>query len=195
MTFKYFQGPLDDMSDVILDKSVCSICGKTDFCFDLSYAITAKFDEKEKEGKIGCRNCLSEGRFEFWHDTEWGLLDEDGLKKVYLHNQQNPPAVGVEILTELRRTPRIATCQNEIWLTHCADFMIYKGTWEPSDFYANSKEGDGKKLFLEMTDTEGNHLWSESLPEGETKLEEWYATYYVFECRHCGKLRGNWDCG
>ena len=72
--------------------------------------------------------------------------------------------------------------------------MIYKGTWEPGDFYRNSKNGNGRDLFLEMTDQDLNHLWDESLEDGEIELKSWYATYYAFECRHCGKLRGNWDC-
>jgi len=71
--------------------------------------------------------------------------------------------------------------------------MIYKGTWEPKDFYNNCSDGDGRKLFMDMT-SEYQNLWDDSLSEGETVLDEWYATYYVFECTHCGKLRGNWDC-
>ena len=72
--------------------------------------------------------------------------------------------------------------------------MLFKGTWEPNDFYNHSKDGDGRRLFLDMTDEEWNHVWDESLEDNETILTEWHATYYVFECKHCGKLRGNWDC-
>lgn len=194
MNFKYFKGPIEDMCDFITEKSVCSICEKIDFCFELDYTITNEFDENDKEGKFGCYNCLREGRFEFWHDTEFGMLDEDGLTKVYNHNQDNPPAIATETLTEMRRTPRILTWQQELWLTHCNHFVIYNGTWTPKDFNENSKDGDGRALFMDITDNELSHLWDESLLEGETKLEEWYATYYVFECSHCGKLRGNWDC-
>ena len=122
------------------------------------------------------------------------MLDENGLSKVYIHNIDNPPGLDDKTLTELRRTPQVVTYQQEIWLTHCNDFMIYKGTWEPLDFYKNSSNGDGRDLFMEMTDKETNHLWDTSLPEGQTLLEEWYPTYYVFECRRCGKLRGYWDC-
>jgi len=28
----------------------------------------------------------------------------------------------------------------------------------------------------------------------KTDLKDWHATYYVFKCKHCGKLKGNWDC-
>jgi len=194
MNFKYFKAPINEMSDLLDKQGQCSICGKTDFCFELDYTITNEFSDENKEGKIGCYSCLREGKFEFWHDTEYGMLDENGLQKVYNHNQDNPPAISSGILTELRRTPRLLSWQQELWLTHCNDFMIYNGTWTPKDFYKNSKEGDGRGLFMSMTDKELNHLWDESLQEGQTKLEEWYPTYYVFECTHCGKLRGNWDC-
>ncbi|MGE5107321.1 MAG: hypothetical protein ACM3H8_07240, partial [Sphingobacteriales bacterium] len=74
------------------------------------------------------------------------------------------------------------------------DFMIYAGIWEPLDFYTNSKTGDGRDLFMDMTDKEINHIWDFSLEKEEKILEEWDVAYYVFECRHCGKLRGYWDC-
>lgn len=195
MNFIYFKGPRDDMADLIEGSRTCSICGKeSDHCFGLDYAVTNLFNDEEKEGKAGCYDCLRKGEFIFWHDTEYGMLDNFGLTKVYNHNSPQPPALPEEVLTELGRTPQIVTYQQEIWLTHCNDFMVYKGTWQPGDFYENSANGDGKALFMEMTDEDMNHIWEESLPEGETLLEDWYPTYYVFECRHCGKLRGNWDC-
>jgi uncharacterized protein CbrC (UPF0167 family) len=193
--FKYFKGPEEDMSSLIEGVVICSICGIEDRCFELDFSTTNEFNEDEKkEGKVGCINCLRNGKFEFWHDTEFGMLGEKGLHKVYKHNLVNPPSVDQSTLVELRRTPQIITWQQELWLTHCDDFMIYTGTWEPKDFHTNSKDGDGRRLFMEMTDDEYNNLWDDSLEEGQTKLEEWYPTYYVFECSHCGKLRGNWDC-
>ncbi len=194
MQFKYFKGPFDEMSGMIDGVSVCSICGTESHCFELDYSITQEFSNDDKEGKVGCVECLRNGRFEFWHDTEFGLLDENGLSKMYKHNIANPPLIDQSNLVELRRTPQILTWQQELWLTHCNDFMIYKGTWTPLDFYANSRDGDGKQLFMEMTDDEYKNLWDDSLEEGQTQLEEWYPTYYVFECAHCSKLRGNWDC-
>lgn len=195
MDFIYFKGPISDMGDLLEGRNKCSICDEEhEYCFDLEYTITNKFKDEEIEGKIGCYNCLRKGDFEFWHDTEFGMLDEDGLSKVYSHNIDNPPNLDENTKSELRRTPKIVTYQQELWLTHCNDFMVYKGTWEPTDFYKNSPTGDGKDLFLEMTDTELSHLWESSLPEGKTVLEEWYPTYYVFQCRHCEKRRGYWDC-
>jgi uncharacterized protein CbrC (UPF0167 family) len=97
-------------------------------------------------------------------------------------------------MEEIRRTPQIVTWQEERWLAHCNDFMAYVGTWEPSDFVANSPSGDGRALFLDMTDEDEAHLWDESVDDEEEAPQSWHATYYVFECLHCGKLRGNWDC-
>ncbi len=193
MNFTYFKGPDSDMSDLLDASQLCSICNQHNtHCFDLEYAICAMFSDKA--GKRGCYECLKKGEFEFWHDTEFGLLDEDGLTKVYNHNIENPPPLSADILTELRRTPQIITWQQELWLTHCDDFMIYKGTWQPTDFYRNSPTGNGRDLFIQMTDKDLAHLWEASSDQGQTLLESWYATYYVFECRHCGKWRGYWDC-
>jgi uncharacterized protein CbrC (UPF0167 family) len=121
-----------------------------------------KYSPEEKEGRKGCYECLRKGEFEFWHDTEFGMLDKDGLSKVYAHNIENPPKLSESLLIELRRTPQIITWQQELWLTHCDDFMIYKGTWKPLDFYKNSKTGDGRRLFMEMTDEDWNHIWDEA---------------------------------
>lgn len=183
------------MCDLLVEPKKCSICNtEHSYCFDLEYLITDKFSEDDKKGEIGCYDCLKKGEFEFWHDTEFGVLDKKGLRKVYNHNIENPPILSELVLTEMKRTPQIATYQQETWLTHCNDFMVYKGTWQPLDFYRNSPTGNGRDLFIEMTDKDLSHLWDESLEEGETLLETWYPTYYVFKCRHCGKLRGNWDC-
>ena len=159
----------------------------------MEYSHTKRFSDEEKEGKLGCYDCLRNGEFEFWHDTEFGFLDEKGFTRIYTHNIEHPPQLE-SILTELKRTPPIVTYQPDVWLTHCNDFMVYTGTWDPLDFYKNSPTGDGRDLFIETTDSDISHLWDESLQEGQTLLEEWYATYYVFQCRHCSKLRGHWDC-
>jgi uncharacterized protein CbrC (UPF0167 family) len=192
MQFKYFKGPFEDMNGLREDECVCSLCANTGRCFELDYTICPELGD-EKEGKLGCSDCLNAGRFEFWHDTDIGLLDENGLTKVYNHNQPAPPEFSKAALVALRRTPQFVTWQQELWLTHCNDFMVYQGTWEPQDFYRNAQDGDGKALFLKMTDHYPN-LWDDALIEGETELTGWHATYYVFKCRQCNTLKGNWDC-
>jgi len=180
IAFDYFQASTEEMANLLAEERECSFCGNTSLCFKLDNA-------------LGCLACLKAGRFEFWHDTEIGVLDEDGLTQVYKHNRMPSPDFLKSALVALRRTPQILTWQQELWLTHCNDFMVYIGTWEPKDFYQHSPTGDGRALFYEMTD-EWQNLRDDSLAEGEGILEKWHATYYVFECKHCGKLRGNWDC-
>lgn len=122
------------------------------------------------------------------------MLDENGLTHVYNHNHEPPKEFPREAMAELRHTPQFVTWQQELWLVPCSDFMAYLGTWQPKDFYANAPDGDGRSLFLKMTDKDNAHLWDESMGVGALRLDSWYATYYVFRCLHCGKLRGNWDC-
>lgn len=181
------------MSGLSEENVKCSLCGAIGKCFDLSFSICSELTDSQKESAVGCESCLSEGRFEFWHDTEIGVLDETGLHHVYKHNKEPPVTFQMNSLSELRRTPQFITWQQELWLTHCDDFMAYVGTWKPKDFYEQSATGDGRALFMEMTE-EYNHLWDSSMPEEASRLDDWHATYYVFKCLHCGKLRGNWDC-
>ena len=194
MVFRYFSGPQKDMAAIAGDGIECSLCGSIGPCFYLEHAFCPELSDGQKTSAVGCHSCLRARRFEFWHDTEIGLLGENGLTHFYNHNQPPPPNFPAAALSELRLTPRFTTWQQGIWLVHCNDFMNFLGTWEPQDFYANDPAGDGRALFCEMTDMAGRHLWDEALPQGAQRLEAWYAAYYAFRCLHCGKLRGNWDC-
>ena len=108
--FKYFQGPREDMSDLARGDVRCQFCGAVGDGFDLDHA-TCSLPDGEKAGKFGCADCLVGGRFEFWHDTDIGLLDENGLTKEYAHNATPPPDFPASALLELRRTPQIVTWQ------------------------------------------------------------------------------------
>ena len=176
LKFKYFEGPEEDMGGLCKVPVKCALCGRNDVCFELEFVDCPELDENQREGKVGCVECLKEGRFGFLHGTDVGIDD-----------------FSTEVLAEFRRTPEIVTWQQEVWLTHCNDFMSYQGTWGPEDFYKNASSGNGRAVFMKMTD-EYQNLWDDSLPEGETKLKQWHATYYVFKCLHCGKLKGYWDC-
>ena len=191
MNFEYFQGPISDMASLSKGDVACGICKQVGRCFELRSAIIRS--EEASEVSHGCMECLAKGKFEFWQDTEIGLLDETGLTKTHNRNQPPPEGFPDSALVALRRTPQIATWQQELWLTHCNNFMTYLGTWQPEDFYRHSPDGNGRELFLQMTDWRPE-LWDKSLPKGESILKHWGATYYAFKCGHCGKLRGNWDC-
>lgn len=194
LDFRYFQGPQEHMSNLASEPVACHFCGSFGDGFELDFSICALSDE-EKEGRHGCVRCLSEGRFEFWHDTDIGVLDENGLKKVYKHNGSAPADFSRSALVALRRTPQIVTWQQELWLSHCSDFMVYIGTWGPADFERNAPDGDARALFLRMTRDPGlQFLWDECLVPHEKIPGSWNATYYAFKCSHCGTLAGNWDC-
>jgi len=193
--FHYFLGPAKEMAGWSDQVVHCWYCGQEHAGFRLDDASCRDLTERERAGKFGCMDCLRQGRFEFWHDTDIGLLDEEGLTHVYKHNGPPPDGFPVESLVGLRRTPQIVTWQQELWLTHCRDFMAYLGTWEPKDFVAHARDGNGRGLFLLMTRSdEERFLWDSCCDAGADVPTGWRATYYVFQCRHCGALAGNWDC-
>src|SRR5690349_18709126 len=89
-TFRYFEGPREDMSGLAAQDVRCEFCGRISDGFYLEGATCALRDD-EKGGKFGCAECLAGGQFEFWHDTDIAMLDENGLQKVYQHNAEPPP--------------------------------------------------------------------------------------------------------
>lgn len=147
MHFRYFLGPESDMSYLLPETAACALCGNVVRCFRLSSATCPELTDERKEAAIGCYFCLRGGRFQFWHDTEIGLLDEHGLTHFYNHHQPPPADFPTSALAELRRTPQIVTWQQEVWLTCCNDFMAYIGTWGPKDFYAHAPAEMGEPYF------------------------------------------------
>lgn len=192
--FDYFRGPAKDMSGWVDRLVECWFCGSQGGAFELDFAICPALPQQERSGKFGCAECLRLGRFEFWHDTDIGVLDENGLTHVYKHNRSPPADFPPRALVELLRTPQIATWQQELWLTHCLDFMAYLGTWEPKDFVAHAPTGGGRALFCAMTPAELQFLWDASREADAPSPAAWHATYDVFQCRKCGLLAGHWDC-
>ncbi len=182
ITFEYYNGPVEHMDRLADGQHTCSFCGQLGRCFRLD------------QRRHGCFECLRQGRFLFDHDTEIGLLTSDGLRHFYNHHQRVPKNFNKAAFRTLLRTPEYVTWQQGIWLTHCDDFMIYLGEWKAKDFHQHSENGDGRSLFLDMTDKVQAFLWDRATPVGAKGPADWYAAYYAFKCRHCGKLRGNWDC-
>ncbi|MFN3653616.1 MAG: CbrC family protein [Armatimonadota bacterium] len=210
MAFVYFQASPEEMDDWIEDgPRRCDLCGRVGDCFVLDSASCSEIPEDRRENSVGCYACLREGRFEFWHDTEAGLVDEDGLHDELRDGESAPvypvdafgfildalpststPKSGIppEAIVELRRTPTWSSWQGSVWLCHCDDFMVYLGEWIAADFREQAADGDGRGLFLAMTDPDLALLWTPDEVE-----PEWTASYYAFRCRHCGTLRGYWD--
>jgi hypothetical protein len=88
--------------------------------------------------------------------------------------------------------------------------MVYLGYWQPNDFRRHASDGDGRKLYVDMTtllpgnrcslsseetkrlEEDRDLIWSSVEERGD---DEWGGMlYYAYKCRHCGKLRGYYDC-
>lgn len=206
MKFTYFEGPQDEMGGFRGTEVPCDLCGKTTACFSLDFAdceelfpTGGRLSSDQRQGKLGCYDCLCIGRFEFSHTTEVGTLLSPRFLQQYpdLDLPLPPVEFPKSAITQLRRTPTYISWQGEEsspWLVHCGDFMVYLGSWQPADFLRNAPNGDGRALFIEMTDPEQCELWDAAARDrGEEHPSDWYAAYYAFRCRHCGKLRGQWD--
>ena len=180
---------------------VCSLCGQLGHCFSLDRVISRELTEEERQGKIGCYDCLKRDRFGFSHRTEAGYVDEDGLMIYDIEEEQErvfivagegqtaivggpfvpPPQehVSDEAVIELRRTPCFSTWQDVDWPVHHNDFMAYLGIWGPEDFERSKASGSGRDLFLEIVDPAYHSLW----PEGKAPI--FGENILAFECLHC----------
>lgn len=190
MYFRYFKGPSNDMSNYVEGSHMCSYCKtKSKDCFEVP---PVENESASSVNRIGCYSCLRAGRFEFWHDTEFGLLLDDGLKEFYDYHIPPTEMLDSKVLQELRRTPQIVTIQQERWLVHCGDFMTYIGRWDPVDFISHSPTGKGRDLFLDMTAEYQAHLWDDCKLE-KANNSSWAVYYYSFRCEECKQLRGYWE--
>lgn len=139
-----------------------------------------------------CINCLTSIKIKNKHDTELGLVDLDlsvSLKKFDARSR-----VKDAYYLEMSRTPYYLTIQGERWKGHCDDFMDYIGTWEAPDFTKASGDGNGRALFLSMTEESAHQLWDRfDLAEDETEYTWQDCLYHAFECRHCAIKLGYWE--
>jgi hypothetical protein len=155
MGFRHFRGPEDDMGLLPYIRT-CSLCGQPGRCFALDHVISSEMSEQERQGKVGCIDCLRRDRFGFVHDTDVGMITEDGLltfgelddkpKRVFVVGDDGQtiadivplvsppqPHVPKEAIAELRRTPSFSSWQEISWPVHCNDFMAYsEHTEQPS---------------------------------------------------------------
>ncbi len=208
--FRYFRGPEADMSPLLIGTRVCSLCGQTGRCFDLSFTLGTGLSEAERAGKVGCLECLRQDRFGFSHDTEIGFFTEEGLlphdepdtssKQIFVVSGSGEaaaasvpliyppkPHVAEETIAEFRRTPEFATWQDIPRPVHHNDFMAYLGIWSPDDLAATSSPGTARELFLEMVESGWHSLW----PEGKKPL--FGDNLVAFQCLHCQTYRGILD--
>lgn len=207
LEFRYFRGPESDMVGLLPGILTCSLCGQPGRCFSLERRVVSReLTEKERQGKIGCIDCLKQDRFGFSHRTEAGYIDEDGLM-IYDNEEEqgrvfvvaesgqttttggpfvSPPHehVSDEAILELPRTPIFSTWQDLDWPVHHEDFMAYLGIWGPKDFEQFERSGEGRNLYLEMV----NSAWYDLWPESEEPL--FGENIIAFQCLHCATRIG-----
>jgi len=193
---QFIDVPLSQLSGY-MGLTICSYCLLDKECVGTGYY--------EAGHETICADCLSKGRSIYNHVTEIGYLDKDGLRD-FDANPISPGKINIPeaSIVELLKTPRIPIHQEEKWLIHCNDFMVYMGQWEFIDFYKKASDGNGRKLFQEMTGKEYMHIWDDVAATIEAHgfvltnypvFEKTDIGYYAFRCPHCGKLRGNLDIG
>ena len=178
LAFEYFLGPEHEMAHLLDEPHLCLFCGQLVRCFVQNY-------------QYGCASCLKEGRFTFWHDTEIGLLEDGHLSTFYRHHIPIPPDFSQEAVVLLERTPQFISWQQAHWLVHCNDFMIYLGEWRPKDFSRFASDGNGRALFVQLT--QQPEIWDTAIVDGKPEPDSWYISFYGFRCRHCGIYRGYYD--
>lgn len=204
MKFKYFQASENEMRGLKAGMESCDICNRIDRVFDLQRACGSPFDKNSRKGKNGCYGCLQDGRFGFFHITELGFIDENGLHQDYdAEPEARIIAVGPDgtatstpgrfnrqeikvtpqAIKELWQTPDFPTWNEVSWPVHCEEFMTFLGEWKPANF------SEGRKQFVEMTDRDFHQLW----PADLSPPENWGIAYFAFRCPACGTHRGQVD--
>ena len=154
-----------------------------------------------------CYQCWRSDRAAFTIDTELGMVTWEHAVKGETHgapdlhttdfelipeHPDHPEAwsaarVPSEMLLELVRTPAYVTWQGERWLFHCKQPMVYIGPWQQADFDRHSPDGDGRALYMQITEDPFEDLWE----EGGEMSSLMYV--YVFRCPACNALRAHWD--
>jgi Uncharacterised protein family (UPF0167) len=185
----YFNAPVTDLSGFKYGQDKCPICNETKPKFVL---------RPSQEYEKCCLDCFQKNDFNFSsHDSEVGIVTSVEIPLEILADLRDARQhVSEGSIEGLLKTPNFVTYQGAIWRVHCKDFMLYKGTLEPSDFTENSPTNNGKEFFLEITDKGFEHLWDLYEFEDNEKEYTWEdVLYHIFECKHCGKLRGYWELG
>lgn len=201
------------MSGLLAGDETCGICGARRRCFELARAMRLR--DVPEAATTGCVGCLSDGRFGFFHDTEAGYLDENGLTTYEPDEEEDAvervfsvdpagkvvgcaeqprskpvlPKVNDVALPGLRATPSFPTWNEVAWMVHCDDFMAYRGVWTSAQFNATARPSTGRELFVGMLDRDYHFLW----PEDATEPRWGDVCIVVFECLACGLLRAAAD--
>jgi len=181
----YYNASITNLNGFRYGKQICESCNTERKFFTLNPNLNPN-------PEWICIGCLKSIEIITSHDTVFGYVAIDLPKE--LKDESAIKNVSTESYKEMQSTPRFLTLQGEHWMGHCKDFMDYIGTWEAPDFTNKSKDGNGKKLFKDMTHKEYQHLWDEfELAENESKYTWEDCLYHTFECRKCKVKKGYWE--
>ena len=181
----YYNAPITDLNGFKYEQKTCELCKTEQNVFTINPNLNPS-------PEWICIQCLNSIKIESPHCTEFGYVDINLPE--FLKEEDAKSHVKEEAYWEMMRTPRYLALQSENWLCHCDDFMDFIGTWEAPDFTKNSKDGNGKNLFISMTDESSQHLWDDfELMESEGKHTWQDCLYYAFKCRKCETMRGHWE--
>jgi len=192
--FRYYRAPIDQVFRLAATKA-CICCGR------VRESSLLQNHSAQEPDRFVCLDCLSQKKHQVTsQDTELGIV-ENGILNVWDSKSDSfkpgrpPTTFRDDALQEICYTPMFEALQQCTYLTCCNDFMAYIGRWVPSDFMKRKPSDNGKSLFQQMTgDEQIEWIWDQSIKE--SRVDEWAlgAWYYAFECLHCEKLRGYWDC-
>lgn len=173
----YFHASITNLNGFKNGKQICESCNSERKFFTINPNLHPK-------PEWICIECLKFIKIVTTHDTVFGYVTNDLPKE--MEDESAIKNVSKESFEEMQRTPSFLTLQSEHWMGHCNDFMDYIGTWEAPGFTKMSKDGNGKRLFKEMTHKDLLHLWDEfELDKNESKYTWIDVLYHSFECRKC----------
>lgn len=173
--FEYHPDPIGTGS-VIPSGAVCDCCGQArGFIYDgLVHA--------ERELEAVCPWCIASGAA---HAKLGASFTDEAAIGGHGKWDKVPEAV---IEAVAYRTPGYTGWQGEQWWTHCGDAGEFLGR-----FGTQELEALGPEAVAAIKDTAG--LEGEELDLLMSTLDkDGSPTAYIFRCRHCGKLGGDWDC-
>lgn len=185
-------------SDTIFDKSgegevKCASCGSWQIApVDLEESVQC------------CYDCLRSGKAAITQDTEFGMVRLEDAQRGWTHGTPHLEATSYQLRTgqdgwvqvkidtdrllDLVRTPSYSTWQGVRWLFCCGGPMTYLGEWNQQDFCKHAVDGDGAKLYEQMSGDFRADSWT--FDDLESRFP---GKIYAFRCTACEGKRLNAD--
>jgi uncharacterized protein CbrC (UPF0167 family) len=159
------------------------------------------FPRDTDDGLLCCFDCLRRGRAALSKDTELGMVSWEQAFEGLTHGVPglNHPdfemvptdshwvraRVDRNLLFELVRTPTYSTIQGETWRFCCKTPMTFVGAWSRETFSRQAPDGNGQAYLAAILGEDVPGLWEDQLHD--------VTGIYVFRCRACETVRGDWD--